>query len=484
MGDLKLQLKQKTLLSAQQILGSQLLHLPLVNLEQRIDEELQENPLLEMVDEERDNVADFPVDVNSPAGDELSDPIERFSSISAKESVDSPFLNERYERGSTAFNTAGSGDRFFQAVQYDSFHEQLLKQLVLQEDIGEKEILIAVEVLGNLDHDDYLTEDISVIRDGLRLNDIDVSESEVQKIIYRIAHLDPQGIAVRDLRERLLVQLQSGEFGTRKDASALALRILMLCFDDFLHKRYNRLLKKIDVSKEQLEAALEVLGELDPHPGGVFQNELGHYIVPDFIVNYEQGELTATLNDNSALSVKVSDKYESLLKNRKASKDEKQFIRSNLQRAKEFTSALQLRRQTLIKVIEALLRYQYGFFVSGPSFLVPLGMKTIAEAASLDISTISRAVNGKYVQTRFGVFELKYFFSGGLATEEGDDLSSKIIKQYIGELVSGEDPQYPLSDEMLTELLKKKGIHIARRTVAKYREQMQISVARLRKKIF
>jgi RNA polymerase sigma-54 factor len=201
-------------------------------------------------------------------------------------------------------------------------------------------------------------------------------------------------------------------------------------------------------------------------------------------VSYEQGELTAMLNDTSTLSVKVSDRYESILKNRKASKAEKQFIRSNLQRAKEFTSALQLRRQTLMKVIEALLHYQYDFFVFVPSFLVPLGMKTIAEAASLDISTISRAVNGKYVQTRFGVFELKYFFSAGLATEDGDDLSSKIIKQYIGEMVSGEDPQQPLSDELLTELLKKKGIHIARRTVAKYREQMQISVARLRKKIF
>ena len=205
MGDLKLQLKQKALLSAQQILGSQLLHLPLANLEQRIDEELQENPLLEMLDEERGSAEDLPVDVNSQVGDELADPVERFSSITSKEERDFPIRNERYERGSTSFNKAGTGDRFFQAVQYDSFHEQLLKQLVLQEDIGEKEIMIAVEVLGNLDHDDYLTEDISVIRDGLRLNDIDVSEREVKKIIDRISRLDPQGIAVKDLRERLLV---------------------------------------------------------------------------------------------------------------------------------------------------------------------------------------------------------------------------------------------------------------------------------------
>lgn len=184
------------------------------------------------------------------------------------------------------------------------------------------------------------------------------------------------------------------------------------------------------------------------------------------------------------MSVRVSDRYRENLKNRKGPKEEKQFIRQNLQRANEFISAIETRRQTLMKVIEALMKRQYDFFLFGPSRLVPLGMKTIAADTGLDISTISRAANSKYVQTRFGVFELKYFFSGGISTEEGDDLSSKIIRQYIAEMIGAEDASSPLSDESLTEMLMKKGVNIARRTVAKYREQMHIPVARLRKKIF
>jgi RNA polymerase sigma-54 factor len=180
----------------------------------------------------------------------------------------------------------------------------------------------------------------------------------------------------------------------------------------------------------------------------------------------------------------VTDRYQELLKNRKAPKEEKQFIRQNLQRAQEFTNAIETRRQTLLKVIEALMKQQYAFFISGPEQLVPLGMKMVAAETGLDISTISRAVNGKYVQTRFGLFELKYFFSVGLSTEEGDALSSKIIRQYIADMVREEEPEHPLGDESLAEMLVKRGVHIARRTVAKYREQMQIPVARLRKKIF
>ena len=292
-----------------------------------------------------------------------------------------------------------------------------------------------------------------------------------------------RGVAVKGLRERLLVQLEF--FATRYDSKTykLATRILRDYFDDFLHRRYELLLKKLADSAERVEAAIAIIIALDPHPG-IFQDEGGHYITPDFVVSYENGELTAVLNDRSSLSVKVSDVYLDRLKNRKGQKEEKQFIRKNLQRAKEFASAIETRRQTLIKVIEALMKRQYGFFVYGPERVVPLGMKTIAAETGLDISTISRAVNGKYVQTRFGVFELKYFFSGGLSTEEGDDLSSKIIRQYITEMVKDEDSTHPLSDDRMTEMLMERGVHIARRTVAKYREQMQIPVARLRKKIF
>ena len=343
--------------------------------------------------------------------------------------------------------------------------------------------IIHVACLGNLDGDDYFTEEADVIIDSLHLQGLDVSESDLLRVLRKINFLDPPGVAVRDLRERLLVQLQIA--AERYDAKTfeLARRILQNYFDDFLHRRFELLIKKLGAAKERVEAAVSAIIALDPHPG-IFQDEGGHYITPDFVVTYENGELTAALNDRSALSVKVTDRYQELLKNRKAPKEEKQFIRKNLQRAHEFTSALDTRRQTLLKVIEALMKQQYAFFISGPEHLLPLGMKTIAAGTALDISTISRAVNGKYVQTRFGVFELKYFFSGGLSTEEGDDLSSKIIRQYIAEMVKDEDSANPLSDDTITEMLVKRGVHIARRTVAKYREQMQIPVARLRKKIF
>ncbi|MEI6691790.1 MAG: RNA polymerase factor sigma-54 [Chlorobium sp.] len=483
MSEIRLQQKQKLLLSAQQILSSQLLQLPMLNLEQRIYEELQENPLLELVEERKDTAGDAPDHNDQEAGDDMFDSVERFSKSSLKDRHDAPLPGESAEGRLNFTYESGPKERFFQAVQHDSFHEILLKQFALQEGIGKREVLIAVEILGNLDEDGYFTEDHSVIIDSLELDGIDVNKKELTAVLRKIWFLDPPGVAVRNLRERLLVQLEAGEKHYDPKLYKVATTILRDHFDDFMHRRYGLLIKKLLSPKDLIESAIAIITSLDPHPG-IFQDEGGHYITPDFIVNYENGGLVAVLNDRSALSVKVSDAYQDRLKNRKGPKDEKQFIRQNLQRAKEFTSAIATRRQTLLKVIESLMKLQYGFFIFGPERLVPLGMKTIAAETGLDISTISRAVNGKYVQTSFGVFELKYFFSGGLSTEEGDDLSSKIIRQYITEMVKDEDTDTPLSDETMTDMLIKRGVHIARRTVAKYREQMQIPVARLRKKIF
>jgi RNA polymerase sigma-54 factor len=483
MPGIKLQQKQKTQLSAQQILGSQLLQLPLLSLEQRIYEELQENPLLELEEERKDRVDDAAIEARLPENDEMSDSLDRFRKSSLNERRDGPASAEEYDgRMSFTYDNAPK-ERFFQAVQYDSFHETLLKQLALQEGMGRREVRIALEVLGNLDSDGYLTEKDDVIIDSLELEDMDVSRKELESIIRKIRFLDPPGIAARNLRERLLVQLQVAESRFDSKTYHTAVLILREYFDDFLNRRFERILKKLGEPGERVEAAISAITSLDPHPG-IFHDEGGHYVNPDFVVTYENGQLTAVLNDRSSMSVSVSDRYRENLKNRKGPKEEKQFIRQNLQRANEFLTAIETRRQTLIKVIEALMKSQYDFFVNGPDRLVPLGMKTIAADTGLDISTISRAVNGKYVQTRFGVFELKYFFSSGLSTEEGEDLSSKIIRQYIAEMISSENPMSPLSDESLTELLMKKGVLIARRTVAKYREQMHIPVARLRKNIF
>ncbi|TCD48389.1 RNA polymerase factor sigma-54 [Chlorobium sp. N1] len=481
MPEFRLQQKQKALLSVQQILGSQLLQLPLVNLEQRINEELQENPLLEAVEGARDSVSELPADSSSG---EMFDELDRFSKSSLKEQERQASREERRESMPSFSYEKGGGEHFFQAVQHDSFHETLLRQLTLQEDVGREEIQVAIEILGNLDEDGYFSEDPSVIVDGLRLGGLDeVEEQDVENMRRMILRLDPPGVAALDLRERLLTQLElSLREHPAADAEA-ARDILLNHYEDFIHRRFERLLKKLELPRARLEAAVAIITGLDPHPG-VFVDEGGHYISPDFVVTYENGALSASLNDRSALSVRVSDEYRDLLKTRKGSKDDRQFIRRNLQKANEFKSALETRRQTLLKVIESLMKHQYRFFTDGPSFLQPLGMKTLAADTGLDISTISRAVNGKYVQTRFGVFELKYFFSGALQTDEGEDVSSKIIKQHLREMIEAEDGRKPLSDDSLAAALASKGFQIARRTVAKYREQLQIPVARLRKKIF
>ncbi|AOS83580.1 RNA polymerase sigma-54 factor [Chlorobaculum limnaeum] len=483
MAEMRLQQRQTAQLSAQQVMTSQLLQLPLTQLEQRIYDEVQDNPMLELVERPQDDGLSATGQASSGASTEMFDSVARFERSSMKASADAG-NRESVSVGRTGGSASGgSEERFFQAVQHDTFHERLLRDLSLQEGIGEREVLIAAEILGNLDSDGYLTEEPEVIIDGLRQSGIDADEEEVRAIQKRIWYLDPPGVAVSNLRERLLVELLV--FEREHDAKTVrtARLILREAFDDFMNKRFDRLLKKLNLEKSQLEEAIGMITSLDPHPGDVFFDEGGHYISPDFIVTYENGALTAVLNDRSSLSVRVSDEYREVLSKRKVPKEDRQFMRQKLLRANEFAAALQIRRQTLLKVMEALLVAQARFFIDGPRYLRPLVMKTIAEETGYDISTISRAVNGKYVQTRFGVFELKYFFSGALSTDEGEELSSRIIKQQLRELIEAENPAEPLSDDRLGELLGEKGVKIARRTVAKYREQMQIPVARLRKKI-
>ncbi|MBN1929627.1 MAG: RNA polymerase factor sigma-54 [Chlorobiaceae bacterium] len=482
MAEIRLQQRQSLQLSAQQVLTSQLLQLPLNQLEQRIYEEVQENPMLELVEEPQLADSRNSADAAPTAEDsqELFDSEERFDRTSLKASADGKASPAASSSGSSA---GGAEERFFQAVQHDTFHEQLLRELSLQEGIGEREVLIAAEILGNLDSDGYLAEELPVIIDGLRQAGLDADEAEIRSVQQRIWYLDPPGVAVSGLRQRLLVQLSVFEGNHDPEAVSLARAILQEAFDDFMNKRFDRLLKKFDTGKRQLEEATRVITSLDPHPAGVFVDEGGHYISPDFIVTYENGALTAVLNDRSSLSVRVSDDYRQTLASRSIPKEDRQFMRQKLQRAGDFVTALQVRRQTLLKVMETLLVTQARFFIDGPRYLQPLVMKTVAEESGYDISTISRAVNGKYVQTRYGVFELKYFFSGAISTGEGEELSSRIIKQQLRELIGAENPSEPLSDDRLAELLGEKGVKIARRTVAKYREQMQIPVARLRKKI-
>jgi RNA polymerase sigma-54 factor len=485
MAEIRLQQRQTVQLSAQQVITSQLLQLPLNQLEQRIYDEVQDNPMLELVEERQmgELAPDSAQPVMFSGSSEMFDSVDRFERSSMKGKSETGF-GEFPVSGSRSSSSSGGGEDYsFQAVHHDTFHEQLLRDLSLQEGIDQREVLIAAEILGNLDPDGYFTEDPEVIIDGLVHAGVETDEAEITAIRKRIWYLDPPGVAVSNLQERFLVQLSV--FGRDHDTAALinARLIVRGAFDDFLNKRFDRLKKKLNLDRQQLEAAIAVITSLDPHPQGIFVDEGGHYISPDFIVTYENGALTAVLNDRSNLSVRISDQYRKELSGRKISREDRQFMRLRLQRAAEFVTALQIRRQTLLTVMETLLLTQARFFIDGPRYLQPLVMKTIAEQSGYDISTISRAVNGKYVQTRYGVFELRYFFSGSLVTDEGDEMSSRIIKEQLREVIAGENPAEPLSDDRLAELLSENGVRIARRTVAKYREQMQIPVARLRKKI-
>ncbi len=483
MPDIKLQQSQRTQLSFQQILTSQLLQLPLLHLEQRIYDELQDNPMLELVEEKKESVDDSGGEIDDGNEDDMFGSVERFEAD--KTGVDAAEKGKKDDADGVMQFTIDNRPKesFIQAVQHDSCEEKLLKDLSLQHDVGTRQLLIASEILGNLDDDGYLSDDLSVVVEGLERNDIDVDEKEVKEVQKKIHYLDPPGIAVGNLQERLLVQLEVKMHKNKSSRFALASRILATHYDDFLNNRYERILKRMQIEPQELESAIDVITTLDPHPfaGG---GDSDAYIVPDFLVTYEKGRLTAVLNDRSNMSVQVTGAYDDTMKKKLVPAEDRKFMRQKLNRAKEFTSAIAMRRNTLIKVIEALMHFQYDFFVAGPEKLVPLVMKDVAEKTGFDLSTISRAVNGKYVQTRFGTYELKYFFSGSLPTEEGEELSTKIIKQYIRELIEAENNTKPLNDDKLAGMLEEKGVKIARRTVAKYREQMQIPVARLRKKIF
>lgn len=483
MPDIKLRQSQRAQLSSQQIITSQLLQLPLLHLEQRIYDELQENPMLELEEEKNESVDDSDEKGDDGQKDDMFDSVDRFEGDAAKASETDTMKKDDSE-GVMQFTIDNRPkESFIQAVQHDSCEEKLLKDLSLQEDVGAKELLVASEILGNLNDDGYLQDDLSVVVEGLERDGVEVTERKVKAVLNKILYLDPPGIAVRDLQERLLVQLEAKAGNDKTAPFRLASRILTNHYDDFLNNRYERILKRMQIRPDQFESAIAIISTLDPHP---FVPRVGadEYIMPDFIVTYENGRLTATLNDRSNMSIHVSGEYQDVLKSKSVPPEDRKYMRQKLNRAKEFASAIAMRRNTLIKVIEALMKFQYDFFVSGPEKLVPLVMKDVAEKTGFDLSTISRAVNGKYVQTRFGTFELKYFFSGSLSTEEGEELSTKIIKQYIRELIDGEDSAKPLNDDKLAKMLEEKGIKIARRTVAKYREQMQIPVARLRKKIF
>jgi RNA polymerase sigma-54 factor len=480
---LKQSLQQKLLqkLSPQQIQMIKLLELPTLQLEQRIKKELEENPALEEGNEELDNFSEEKEEKEETNDDEFS--IEDY--LSDDDEIPTYKLN--------ANNYSKDDDRYEAPIsQSKSFHEFLSEQLALKS-INEKQRFIAEFLIGNIDEDGYLRRDIDSIIDDIAFSrNIQVSTDELLEVLFMVQDLDPAGVGARDLQECLLLQLKRKENQTK--IVELATEIIQNCFEEFVKKHYAKINSKCGINDDQLKEALAVILKLNPKPGGSYEGaSINNFqsIIPDFILEIEDGDINITLNSRNAPELRVNRNYsemiESMLNSKKANRSDKDaivFIKQKLDSAKWFIEAIQQRQNTLLFTINAIVEFQKDFFLSGDETkLRPMILKDIAEITNLDISTISRVANSKYVQTPFGNFLLKHFFSEGMMTDSGEEVSTREIKHILKECINNEDKSKPLTDDKLAAILKEKGYRIARRTIAKYREQLSIPVARLRKEL-
>lgn len=469
-------------LSPQQIQLMKLLQVPTMELDQRIKQELEENPALEEGTEDNDD--DFEEDFNNDA-DDNSDDNDDFD------------ISDYFEEDSADYKTQANNtskddeERVVPLSGEQSFQQSLTEQLHLL-DLTDDQFMIADTIIGNLDESGYLNREIEAIVDDLAFSaNIITTEKEVEVVLSLVQELDPAGIGARNLRECLLLQITRNHDGdiTRFTAK----KILEDHFEEFTKKHYDKIQKKLEISDEDLKEAIDEIIRLNPKPGGSMKEAPKNHqqIIPDFVITESEGKLDLTLNGRNAPELKVSRDYEHMLrtysegaKTSKADKEAVMFVKQKLDGAKWFIDAIKQRQNTLLSTMHAIMMYQFEYFLTGDETnLRPMILKDIAEIVNLDISTVSRVANSKYVQTGHGTFALKYFFSESLSNDAGEEVSTREVKKILSEAIEGEEKIRPLTDEKLTELLKEKGYNIARRTVAKYREQLNIPVARLRKEL-
>ncbi|MGN6619146.1 MAG: RNA polymerase factor sigma-54 [Ilyomonas sp.] len=489
-------LQQKLLqkLSPQQIQLMKLLQIPTANLEERIKEELEENPALEISDDQHDdNMVDEMQDDFSAEDDDydMEGSADEYGNIDISDYVmdgdddvaDYKLRDDNYpemdEKKLMPFKVESS------------FHETLLDQLGMLS-LDEKRYKIAEHIVGSIDDDGYLRREISSIADDLAFRqNVIADEAEIEAIIKKIQQFDPPGICARDLKECLLLQLNR-QLLDGKDVT-LAMQVLDKYFEEFTKKHYEKIQRGLGLSDDDLKEVISAIIRLNPKPGGNVGeiNKAESYIVPDFFIINNNGKLELTLNAKNAPDLHISEGYRDMLKeyDKGSKKDKRQkeavlFIKQKIDSAKWFIDMIKQRQHTLLSTMDAIMNYQKEFFLTGDETnLKPMILKDIAEITGLDISTVSRVANSKFVQTEFGTYRLKFFFSESLSTDSGEEVSTREVKKILSDLIEGEDKRKPLSDERLTELLQEKGYNIARRTVAKYREQLNIPVARLRKEL-
>jgi len=490
-------LQQKLLqkLSPQQIQLMKLLQVPTANLEERIKEEMEENPALEQEEENHDDHEETKDEFTDSAEENFEEP------DGSENDYDNIDISEYVKEGDDDIadykmrdDNYGNDDDDKKTIPFKtetSFYETLLDQLGLLK-LDEKEQKIAEQIVGSIDEDGYLRRETTAIVDDLAFRqNVMTTEEEVESLIKRIQHFDPPGVAARDLQECLLLQLNRLQ-DEGKNVN-IAIKAISKYFDEFTKKHYEKIQRGLDLNDEQLKEVMQQIIRLNPKPGGNVGeiNKAESYVVPDFFIMNNGGKLELTLNSRNAPELRISEGYRDMLKeyDRGTKKDKRQkeavlFIKQKIDSAKWFIDAIKQRQHTLLDTMTAIMNHQHDFFLTGDqTTLRPMILKDIAEKTGLDISTVSRVANSKFVQTEFGTYRLKFFFSESLSTESGEEVSTREVKKILSDLIEAENKKKPLSDEHLTEMLQQKGYNIARRTVAKYREQLNIPVARLRKEL-
>ncbi|MBN1183271.1 MAG: RNA polymerase factor sigma-54 [Bacteroidales bacterium] len=481
----KLQQKLLQKLSPQQIQMIKLLEIPSMQLEQRIKKELEENPALvegkEDVEDENTNFEEEDQDEQSSQDDEFT-----FEDYLNEEDVpdyklDTQNYSKDEKREEIPFSVGST------------FAEFLESQLGLR-NLTEREQQLAVYMIGNIDEDGYLRRKVDAIVDDLAFSlNIQTTEEELLNILWIIQDLEPVGVGARDLQECLLLQIKNKD--QDHPGVALAYKILKHHFEEFTKKHYDKIINRLNISEEDLKEAIGEILKLNPKPGSSYsdsQTKSFEQIIPDFALENDDGELQLSLNSKNVPDLRLSKTYSEMIqaysKNKDGfSRDQKEalnFVKQKIESAKWFIDAIKQRQNTLMLTMNAILEYQYDYFLEGDETkLKPMILKDIADKTHLDISTISRVANSKYIQTHFGIYPLKYFFSEGMQTDTGEEVSTREIKKILQDCIDNEDKRKPLTDEKLMDILKEKGYPIARRTIAKYREQLDIQVARLRKEL-
>jgi len=489
----KLQQKLQQKLSPQQVLVMRLLQEPILSFEQRIKQEIEENPALEESSEADSQEEEYSDELSLEPleEDQLKDDLEERVELNNEFSIEDYLEDEDIPgyRLTTSYSRPDEESREHPIISTISYQDFLLAQLGLS-NCDDREFVIASTIIGNLDDAGYLRREESALVDDLAFNqNLQTTPGEIGNMLKLVQSFDPPGIGARDLRECLLIQLEREPELT--PAVELAIVILRDHFDEFSKRRFDKLTARLKVSDEELKAAIQEIQKLNPKPGGNIPetSRSDEFIIPDFIIMNIDGELELTLNSRNAPELIINRQYQEMLqafakKRSKATSSEKAaitFIKQKLDSARGFIEAIKQRQETLLKTMTAIMEYQRDYFLSGDeTMLHPMILKDIAEIVNMDISTISRVANSKYVQTPFGTFLLKSFFSESMQNVKGEEVSTREIKKILQDIIQEEDKNNPYTDDQLVDMLKGKGYNIARRTISKYRKQLNIPLARLR----